>query len=89
MCRGHTKGCTMKKEDKKSKVRAERVDTKCGSIGHMTVDEIKERIIGQDLNVTCPECGEIHLTTEEAEEAEKKKITETPRYEKIRKEAEV
>ena len=83
------KGCTMKKEEKKSKVRAERVDTKCGSIGHMSVDEIKERIIGQDLNVTCPECGEIHLTTEEVEEAEKKKITDTPRYEKIRKEAEV
>ena len=83
------KGCTMKKEEKKSKVRAERVDTKCGSIGHMSVDEIKERIIGQDLNVTCPECGEIHLTIEEVEEAEKKKITDTPRYEKIRKEAEV
>ena len=69
--------------DKRTKVRAERVDTKCGSIGHMTVDEIKERTIGDYVNVTCPECGEIHLTTEEAEEAAKKKITNTSKYKKI------
>lgn len=78
----------MKSGEKRSKVRAERVDTKCGSIGHMTVDEIKERVIGEDLNVACPECGEIHLTAEDVEEAEGKKISETQRFNKIRKEAE-
>jgi hypothetical protein len=72
----------------KSKVRAERVDTKCGSIGHMTVDEIKDRTIGNDVNVTCPDCGEIHLTPEDAAEAQAKKITTTPKFKKIQEEAE-
>jgi hypothetical protein len=78
----------MEKKDKKGKVRAERIDTKCGSVGHMTVDEIKDRTIGDQLNVTCPECGEIHLTQEDLEEAEAKKITETPKFKKIQSEAE-
>ena len=69
-------------------VRAERVDTKCGSIGHMTVDEIKERTIGDRVNVNCPECGEIHLTMEEVEEAEAKKISTSPRFSRIVDEAE-
>jgi hypothetical protein len=72
----------------KSKVRAERVDTKCGSIGHMTADEIKDRTIGTDVNVTCPDCGEIHLTPEDAVEAQAKKITATPKFKKIQEEAE-
>lgn len=72
----------------RSKVRAERVDTKCGSIGHMTVDEIKSRTVGDDVELTCPECGEIHLTPEEACEAARKKISETPKYYKIKSEAE-
>ena len=76
------------KEDGKTRVRAERVDTKCGSIGHMTVDEIRERTIGDYVNVTCPECGEIHLTTEDAEEAGRKKITESSKFRKIQSEAE-
>ena len=78
----------MKKEQEKTKVRAERIDTKCGATPHMTVDEIKERIIGDNVNVTCPECGAIHLTPEDVEEAEKKRITTTPRYKKIKAEAE-
>ena len=78
----------MKPGESKAKVRAERVDTKCGSIGHMTVDEIKERTIGEYVNVTCPECGEIHLTTEDAEEAAKKKITKSSKYKKIKTDAE-
>lgn len=79
--------CSMK-EEKRAKVRAQRVDTKCGSFGHMTVDEIKDRIVGDRVNVTCPECGEIHLTVEEAEEAEERKITASRRYAKIKNEAE-
>jgi hypothetical protein len=31
------------------------VDTKSGSIGHMTIDEGKDRTIGKDVNVTCRE----------------------------------
>lgn len=73
-------------EDKRRKVRVERVDTKCGAIPHMTVDEIKSRIIGETVNVTCPECGELHLTPEEAEEAERRKITKSPRYKTIESE---
>ncbi|SMC23924.1 hypothetical protein SAMN02746041_01864 [Desulfacinum hydrothermale DSM 13146] len=71
----------------KGRVRAMRVDTTCGAIGHMTVDEIRERIIGADLNVTCPECGEIHLTREDAEEAAARKVRDTARYKRILEEA--
>ncbi len=78
----------MTPKDEKTKVRAERVDTKCGSIGHMTVDEIKDRTIGKELNVTCPDCGEIHLTPDDVTEAESKKITATPKYKKIQEDAE-
>lgn len=77
----------MTRESRK-KVRAERVDTKCGAMAHMTVDEIRERIIGESVNVTCPECGAIHLTREEAEEADMKRISSSPRYHRIKAEAE-
>lgn len=79
---------TEKEKGKKSKVRAERVDTKCGSIGHMTVDEIRARTFGENVDMTCPECGEIHLTPEDVEKAEAKKITKTQKYRKIQTEAE-
>jgi hypothetical protein len=76
-----------KKPRIKGRVRAMRVDTKCGAIGHMTVDEIRERMIGDDLSVTCPECGEIHLTAEDAEAAAARKVRDTPRYKRIVQEA--
>jgi len=38
------------KREKRPKVRAERMDTKCGYIGHMTVDQIKGRSFGEDIN---------------------------------------
>lgn len=78
----------MQKEPIKGKVRAERIDTKCGAGHHMTVDEIKARSIGDKVNVTCPECGEIHLTIEDAEAAERKKISKTERYAEIKSQAE-
>ena len=53
----------------------------------MTVDEIKRRTLGGDVNVTCPECGEIHLTAEDVEAAIQKKITETDKYHKIKSNA--
>ena len=78
----------MTPKEEKTKVRAERVDTKCGSIGHMTVDEIKDRTIGKEVNVACPDCGEIHLTSEDVAEAQAKKITTTAKYKKIQQDAE-
>jgi len=78
-------------QDKKSnrpKVRAERIDTKCGYIGHMTVDQIKERSFGNNINVTCPECGKIHLTVEDTDEAETRKITKTERFARIKSDSE-
>lgn len=73
---------------KRTKVRVERVDTKCGAVEHMSVDEIRERIVGDDVDLTCPECGQIHLTPEDAREAGKKKFTDTERYRNIKKQAE-
>ncbi len=78
----------MKDSERKTKVRAERVDTKCGYIGHMTVDEIKERSIGEFVDLACPECGEYHLTLEEKEEAEARKISRTQRYARLKSQAE-
>jgi hypothetical protein len=78
----------MKKKERQSKVRAERVDTKCGYIGHMTVDEIKARSVGEHVNVACPECGEIHLTIEETEEAEARRVRKSARFAKIKAETE-
>jgi len=78
-------------QDKKAnrpKVRAERMDTKCGYIGHMTVDQIKERSIGGNINVACPECGRIHLTVEDTEEAETRRISKTQRFARIKSDSE-
>lgn len=79
------------RQDKKidrPKVRAERMDTRCGYLGHMTVDQIKERSFGENINVACPECGKIHLTVEDTEEAEARRISETERFAKIKSDSE-
>ena len=80
---------TEDKKDKRPKVRAERLDTKCGYIGHMTVDQIKERSFGENVNVACPECGKIHFTVEDIEEAEAKKFRKTKRFARIKSDAEI
>jgi 5-methylcytosine-specific restriction endonuclease McrA len=79
---------TAGKKSGRPKVRAERIDTKCGYIGHMTVDEIKSRSFGEHVNVACPECGKIHLTVEETEEAEAATLRKNKRYAKIKADAE-
>lgn len=78
-----------RKIEKRPKVRAERVDTKCGYIGHMTVDDIKSRSFGENVNFACPECGKIHLTVEEVEEAESKVLRKSKRFAKIKSDAEL
>jgi len=70
-------------------VRAERMDTQCGYMGHMTVDRIKERSFGGSINVACPECGKIHLTVEDTDEAEAGRLSETDRFAKIKSDAEI
>lgn len=77
-------------EEKKerTKVRVERVDTKCGAVDHMTVDEIRARAIGPDVELACPQCGEIHLTEEDAGEAAARKISDREKYKAIKEAAE-
>ena len=70
-------------------MRAERMDTQCGYMGHMTVDRIKERSFGGSINVACPECGKIHLTVEDTDEAEAGRLSETDRFAKIKSDAEI
>jgi hypothetical protein len=76
------------KRENRLKVRAERMDTKCGYIGHMTVDQIKERSFGGDINVACPECGKIHLTVEETDEAEACRLSKTEKFARIKSDSE-
>jgi len=65
------------------------MDTKCGYIGHMTVDQITERSFGGNINVACPECGKIHLTVEDTDEAEACLLSKTERFAKIKSDAEI
>lgn len=76
-------------DKKRTEVRVERVDTKCGAAEHMCVDEIRARIVGDgEVDLACPACGQIHLTPEDALEAGKRKLTESERYQAIKSEAE-
>ena len=79
---------TQDKKANRPKVRAERIDTGCGYIGHMTVDQIKERSFGSDINVACPEYGKIHLTVEDTEKAETRRISKTQRFARIKSDSE-
>ena len=76
------------KKKERTRVRVERVDTKCGAVDHMTVDEIRSRALGSDVELACPECGEIHLTEEEAREAEERKISDREKFKSIQNQAE-
>ena len=59
----------------------------CG-VGHMTIDEIKNRMLGSDRMLSCPECGKIHLPPEDLAMANQKLIVSSPRYSWICGEAE-
>ena len=77
------------KRENRPKVRAERMDTRCGYIGHMTVDRIKERSFGENINVACPECGKIHLTVEDTDEAEACRLSKTEKFARIKSDSEI
>lgn len=76
------------RELKKKGVTAEAVDTACGSIPHMTVDQLAARLHIESRELRCPACGRIHLTDEDVKKAEAKLFTETERYQEIKSEAE-
>jgi len=52
----------MNKKIKRKKVRAENPTGACGYIDHMTIDELRERAVGEEFDATCPSCGMFHLT---------------------------
>ena len=70
------------------KVRAECPDCACGYVGHMTADELKERAATDEVDLSCPVCGMIHLSREEIEEQEGHKICESLRFKELQKQAE-
>ncbi len=75
-------------EKKRRKIRAENPSGACGYVGHLTADELKERAVGQDVDGSCPICGMVHLTRDEIEELERQKISESERFDTIKREAE-
>jgi hypothetical protein len=72
-----------RKKSKRILVRSENPTGACGITSHMTIDELKERAVGDEFDGTCPACGLFHLTREEVERAEKIKITKTEKYRKL------
>jgi Zn-finger nucleic acid-binding protein len=81
----------MTKETEEKKRRVVHVtspDTACGYVGHMTVDELTAVATGQDIDVNCPVCGQIHLDREEIEEIENQKLSESAEYQETARRAE-
>ncbi len=77
-----------KRKTPRIKVRAENPTGACGYIDHMTIDELKERAVGDEFDGTCPACGMFHLTQEEIERLNSEKITETDQYLELKKQVE-
>ncbi|MBL4901772.1 MAG: hypothetical protein JKY62_03905 [Desulfocapsa sp.] len=77
-----------KKKKKKRQVRAENPSGACGDIGHLTADELKSRAVGDEVDGTCPICGMVHLSRDEIEEVESRKVIDSERFGVIREEAE-
>ena len=68
-------------------VRVEAPNCACGYVGHMTADELKQRAAHDDMDLSCPVCGLIHLSREEIEDLEKQKIVHSKRYREIQRQA--
>ena len=60
----------------------------CGYIGHMTVDELKERAVGGKFDAACPICGLVHLSRDEIIELKRRKVVSSDRFDAITREAE-
>ncbi|RUM38266.1 MAG: hypothetical protein DSY57_02835 [Desulfobulbus sp.] len=78
----------MSEKKKRRKVRAENPSGACGYLGHMTVDELKDRAVGEKFDAACPICGLVHLSKEEIIELERRTVRESERFDAIKEEAE-
>jgi len=78
----------MSEHKKRRKVRAENPSGACGYLGHMTVDELKDRAVGEKFDAACPICGLVHLSKEEIIELERRTVRESERFDAIKEEAE-
>jgi len=75
-------------DKRRFQVRAENPCGACGRLDHMTVDELKDRAVGDEFNGICPACGMFHLTRAEIEKLEREKVTESDSYRVMKNEAE-
>lgn len=73
---------------RRKKVRAENPTGACGYMDHMTIDELRERAVGEEFDATCPSCGMFHLTREEIDQLNSEKFTESQCFAKLRDQAE-
>ncbi|HHB77008.1 MAG TPA: hypothetical protein ENK84_10790 [Desulfobulbus sp.] len=78
----------MSEKKKRRQVRVENPSGACGYVGHMTVDELKSRAVGDNIDGACPICGLVHLSRDEIIELEQRKERGSERFDAIRKEAE-
>lgn len=69
-------------------VRVEAPNCAGGYVGHMTVDELKQRAAHDDMDLSCPFCGLIHLSREEIDDIDKQKVIFSKRYREIQRQAE-
>ena len=69
-------------------VRVEAPNCACGCVGHMTADELKQRAAHDDMDLSCPVCGLIHLSREEIDDLGKQKVVNSKRYREIQRQAE-
>lgn len=69
-------------------VRVEAPNCACGFVGHMTADELKQRAAHDDMDLSCPVCGLIHLSREEIDDMEQQKVVNSKRYREILRQAE-
>lgn len=70
------------------KVRGESLQCAGGYIGHLTVDELLERSVHGESNLSCPLCGRVHLSREEIDQLEERRIIYSERYRIIQQQAE-
>lgn len=77
-----------KERKKRHLVRVEAPNCACGFVGHMTADELKQRAAHDDMDLSCPVCGLIHLSREEIEDLEKQKVVYSKRYRELQRQAE-
>ncbi len=77
-----------KERKERRKVKVDCPQCACGYVGHMTVEELRERALGESFDSRCPECGQIHLTREEIEELENEKVVDSENFKNMKKEAE-